>query len=294
MAYRPKEKRYGLTGRIALKITLELNEEELWTTLENSINQYSHLKSALPDGYPRKKKFNISPEKISWYLNNRSDKTWDHVNLPVTLLNNISGEENRGKPFAISTLSTLDRYCKEFNSLPGFKKVLGPLWNSAWDLGDACFWSVFGEVSLALLLYDRGYKVFGFDQNIGSGAKTCDIKTEHNGKPVNMDIEIKHLNFDLIDDHSKLRSLLEGYANAKMQKKFANLPNEEFGVIAQIYMPYGKNLPVMSNNPNALDPVHYQGNLNQFAHLYWFAGGVKNNVFGVYLLDNKTAHTIKK
>ncbi len=265
---------------------MKITTSDVHKFMLRGFDDFKYLKSKKPSNYPHHPDYEITTDKMEWYVTNRTMMTWDHMNLPMALYSYQCGEEFRAKPFAKSALQNFDRFCKEFGDLPGAGKLLGPLWNSAWDMGDACFWSALSEATLSLFLKDKGFPVFGFEQVIGDGKKRCDIQTEFNSKRVNMDVEVKHINFELRDNPDDLRGLVEGYALKKMEDKFKCLPANEFGVIGQVYMLHGENLNVFKKHEALMGPVHYKDRVNQFTRIYWIVGGTMDGVFAIYIQDN--------
>lgn len=278
------------------------DEEAVLQIIEYQLNQFSSLRSVLPPNYPRHSKYEITPEKMRWYSNNRDIKNWNHFNLPLVLhtlwVQENATSDEKLKGLSRSILKTFDDFSKEFSSLPGFRKTLEPLWTSAWNLNDPQMWSVLGECFLALLLHNRGHQIHGFGLKIGSGQKNSDICIELNGKTAHIDIEIQNLTETIMGSRWQFRKLLKGRAFKKIGKKFEDLPKNELGAIACIYSVKEDNFDRFSTqNLWTTRPV-FKSFLerNPFAQIYWIAGGryQEADEFKFHIVDRLTASNRKQ
>lgn len=278
------------------------DEEALLQIIEHQLNQFSFLKSTLPTNYPRHSKYEITPEKMKWYSNNRDSKNWNHFNLPFVLYtlwaqeNAASDEKLKG--LTRSILKAFDDFSKEFSSLPGYRKTLEPLWTSAWNLNDPQMWSVLGECFLALLLHSRGHQIHGFGLKIGTGQKNADIRIDLNGKTAHIDVEIQNLSDTITGSRWQFRKLLKGRAFKKIGKKFEDLPKNELGAIACIYSVKEDNFDrFATQNLWTTRPV-FKSYLerNPFAQIYWIVGGRYNDVdeFKFHIVDRSTISNRKQ
>lgn len=257
-----------------------MKDNELHTLISNTLSQFPNLKSSLPSDYPRGSSHNITFENLVQYSKNREQDIWSHMNLPLTVANITRKDSVKSVDFAKSVLSVYELFCERFSSLPGFRTTISPLWKQAWNMKDPSFWSVFSECMYSNYLFDNGESEFpieGFGRIIGNGKRDCDIKSVFNGMPLNFDIEVKNIRNQYPDDPEKIRIWVEANAARKMDNKFKDIPDNEFGIVIQVYLTEGETFKLFKKHKNMLKDVKSKKR-NVFTKIFWLG-------FGNYLTD---------
>ena len=268
-------------------------EENLWGLLEEQLAHYPTFRGLLPSDYPRAAKYEITPNKMQWYSENRDSQMWQHFNLPMLAYSIEYGIDSKIRDLSKSILETFEEFSSVFSSLPGVRSTLTPLWKTPWDLGDPTFWSVVGEVFMALHSKNKGnLEVQGFAQKIGTGPQDADITGRRNGTVTHIDVQMGNLTRIIEGDISAFRKLIEGRGKKKLQDKFKNLPKGEIGVAALIFIIQRENLERFKSEVEATAPVFLnEETKNPFAQVYWLVGGTKDGKFGYHIID-KTVEVV--
>jgi len=263
------------------------HDANLWSLLEHQLHPYPNFRTLLPGDYPRAESYGITAKTMKWYSDNRDSKMWQHFNLPMLLYSVEYGIDSKVKDLSSSILEAFEEFSKTFSTLPGVTKTLTPLWKTPWDLADPTFWSVVGEVFMALHAKTKaGLEILGFAQPIGGGGKNADIRAKHRGTITHIDVTMGHLTKIIEGDITAFRKLVEDRGKTKLQNKFKDLPEGENGIVALIFVIQRDNLDRFKTEVDATDPVYLDsGKKNPFAQVYWLVGGTKDGKFGFHIID---------
>lgn len=270
-----------------------INEEKIYLAIEQELLSYPDLRTALPQDYPHGKSYKITDSNLTAYNSCRAKKYWHQINLPLLILNLNFDREPKLKALCQSTLKTLNEFCREFNAKPGFRKTLEPLWADAWT-SQPRFWSVIGETHLTLHLYRKNpnYQIVGFGMKIGSGKKDADVRSiNQNGTVCHIDIESENLTKDIEGTPEDFRRLIEDRGRTKLEKKFPDLPQNEIGLAAQIYVVNGSNLDTFIKHKELTAPFNIE--TNKVAQVFWLVGATIDGIFGYHIVDKSVPQIIK-
>ena len=129
-------------------------------TIEIALSNFPSLQKQIPNKWIS----SITYEKLESYRIHRTDKYWEHSNLPFTAYDFMETKYNRVNLLFKSILSSLDWFANNMISFPGAKKILKPLWENPWNINDNPFWSVVSEVKLTELFIRNKRTILGFDR----------------------------------------------------------------------------------------------------------------------------------
>lgn len=261
-----------------------IEDDNLWSMIRTTLDQYPHLRDALPGDYP-KTQGRITAQIMGDFENKRTVKYWHNTNLPLLLSWSATPDRDpKGTGAVRSMLEMINRFCAEFSDTPGFIDTIQPLWSSPFVQNDPQFWSVLAACYLSSTYKAHGLNVSGFEQPIGSGRKQCDILITRDGSPkVNIDIVMRHA-ADFNDmKPNEIQAFLQTVAQAKATKKFPDLPDVEIGVVAVVLIPKGDSAQILTDvlPPSSMNLID-SGRLNLYWRPYFFTL-VSNN--GNYFVE---------
>ena len=267
----------------------KITDQDLWNQLRSVTSQFPNLDKTLPNDWPHAAHYGITCKSLRRYACRRASEFWDHLNLPLMLHNIAIQKHPKIVSLFVSILATLDDFSLNMGNLPGARGILKPMWEDAWNRQPR-FWAVVSEVSLALFLVRRqNVQVVGFEQKIPSTGKRADIQGVFNGKVVWFDVEAAALKKEIRGGDGQFRAFIEKRALDKIAGKFKGLSPSEFGVIASVYRPKGRNTRRFHYQNSQTTPVP-GADPNQFAHVYWLvAGTLPNQPYALHMID----HTVQ-
>lgn len=268
----------------------EEQDELLFTEMEEVLDGYPHFASMLPKGYPRrggKSKHRLSYHKLKKFNDKRErEEDWYHINLPLVLHNIKTQKHEKAQQLMKSLVNKLEQFCFHYSDVPKIKNVLAPLWTSAWDPQDHTFWSVIGEVSVALLLHSTGFPVQHFAAQIGDSKKDADLRTTINGKATYIDIQMAYLHRDVDKENpgeGTIKDLLGHRSVQKSRQKFESLPSGEQGIVAMVVLPKSSLLKDFVSDSSEIEPIVID--TNKLSWIYYCMGTDLDDTFEFQLCD---------
>jgi hypothetical protein len=180
------------------------------------------------------------------------------LNLPFVLYMAGLDEHADGVDLAFSLLSSLDSFCEEFGSVPGFDGVLKPLRDDEglWKDSDPEFWSVVATAQTSLLLRSKKFTVKEFAKKLpGETNKDADIFVESpEGHAIYLDLVMKHRpRFTTVEE---ARAELSLHADDKIGSKFGPVMKTKVPVMVLVVVVARQlQLRILLENPELLKTI---------------------------------------
>ena len=207
-------------------------DEEVFQDIEAALADFPRLKALLPVAFPRALRFKISRDAMESYAAARGKRFWHNLNLPLLLHNYRNNPDARARHFFGSLLRTLADFAERLGNLPGARSLLSPLWEDPWN-DVPQFWSIAGCAYAALCYQRDGIEIVGFESSI-SGTLKDDITVRLAGRITHVEVEAHHLADFGDQTDEQVMAELERRADPKAGKKFADMPKDHVGVVAEV------------------------------------------------------------
>jgi hypothetical protein len=256
-----------------------MKNEELWEILEEALETVPAFRAQLPPKYPRGSELGISVDQVASYDDNRADRFWHHLNLPMVLYARSRPRDARVQGLMASLLKALDDFSTRFRDVPGMRKTLEPLWKVPWAPGAPEFWSVVACAFLASTYKTSGYEVEAFGAKIGDGNKDSDIAIRIGAMRTHVDVELWHATKLPHDDVEEMKVLLKERAAAKVGRKFPDLPDDEQGIAAIVCVATGSGLQQFTSHADLAGLVQLDDRPRRYGFVYWLCGLSGEGVF---------------
>lgn len=252
-------------------------DKKLQNNIDITLKNFPNFKSLLPNNYPFHEKYKITNDKMKKYNKFRNKEHWNNINLPLFLNNYYFTKKQKLKNLFSSILNVLEWFSKTFKNHEGVKEVIKPLYLEAWDIEQPRFWSVISEICLSKLISNK--KSF----QIKRFAKRKDKKDKHKGnydifvlyknKPVNIDVKSVLLTKEINEEN--FRKFVSTRSKQHIDKKFKNLPKNEYGIIALVFFAKTDHFKKILENIENLKPYYYEEDKIKSSHSYILACDIK-------------------
>jgi hypothetical protein len=232
-------------------------DSALCVQLRRVLDSYPALAASLSKKYPdgiatveRMNKFEADRKKESGH--------WHLLNLPFVLYMAGLDENADGRDLALSLLQTLDSFCEQLGSVPGFDGVLKPLRDSEglWKGDDPKFWSVVASAQTSLLLRSKKFTLKEFAKKLPAETnKDADIFVESpEGHGIYLDLVMKHRpKFTTVEE---ARAELSLHADDKIGSKFGPVMKTQLPVMVLVVVVARQlQLQILLKNPDLLKTI---------------------------------------
>ena len=262
--------------------------EPYWEGIEEVLERFPNLRNQIPKSWPRC----ISYKQVSEYDEHRTDKYWEHLNLPSLAYTLKNLNDDRTCAMYESILTVLEWFSTVMLNLPKAHLTLSPLWENPWNVNDNPFWSVISEVKLTQLLHASKFTLLGFHQKIGTSGQNSDILVNQDEMIIHVDVEASSMTKIVEGNDEAFRRFIIKRAKDKIDKKFKYVPQNEFGIIAMVFRPRTADMQRFSFKGRTTNKVE-SDRKNVWANIYWLAGGQRpDEKFGLQLADNTLIATL--
>ncbi|MCP3064269.1 hypothetical protein LXT21_36410 [Myxococcus sp. K38C18041901] len=246
-------------------------KEEFCSRVERGLANYPALAACVPRGYVEllsaQRNIDFEAVRTSRYLHNTT--------LPLSLYLIGAAEEvflslprrvgcyreifirqlMGAQELARQLLGFVERFLVTFESTPGRRNVVSPLWNAGLDRNDPIFWSVVAHSVRAWDLHLAGARILGFEVRTGTRDRTADIHYMLSGQEVFLDIEMWHGAEPRRT--SQFREEVSNRIRRKVEYKFASLVPHAVGVIEECCFPTLGSFAELNDDRSLLEPVFF-------------------------------------